>query len=37
LREYGHWFLYDKKADPIDLAANYAGIAYALQEAERHE
>ncbi len=37
LREYGHWFLYDKEADPIDLAANYAGIAYALQEAERHE
>jgi hypothetical protein len=37
LREYGHWFLYDNEADPIDLAANYAGIAYALQEAERHE
>ena len=37
MREYGHWVLYDNEADPMDLAANYAGVAYALQEAERHE
>ena len=35
MREYVPWVLWHKKADPVDIAANYAGIAVALREAER--
>lgn len=34
MREYVPWLLWQKEADPVDIAANYAGIAEALREAE---
>ena len=37
MREYVPWLLYHKEADPEDIAANYAGVAYALEEAEKLE
>lgn len=37
MREYVPWLLYHKEAEPGDIAANYAGVAYALEEAEERE
>ncbi len=34
LREYVPWILWRKEADPVDIAANYAGVAEALRIAE---
>ena len=34
MREYVPWLLRGKEADPVDIAANYAGVAEALREAE---
>lgn len=34
MREYVPWILWRKEADPVDIAANYAGIAEALRETE---
>ncbi len=37
MREYVPWLLRGKEADPVDIAANYAGVADALREAaSRH-
>ena len=33
MREYVPWLLWEREADPTDIAANYAGIAQALEEA----
>lgn len=33
MREYVPWILWRKEADPVDIAANYAGVAEALREA----
>ena len=35
MREYVPWLLGQKDADPIDIAANYAGVAQALRDAQR--
>ena len=35
LREIVPWLLGQREADPVDIAANYAGIAEALKERER--
>lgn len=35
LREYVPWLLWREEADPVDIAANYAGVAHALRESER--
>ena len=32
LREYVPWLLYHKEADPVDIAANFAGVYCALRE-----
>lgn len=32
MREYVPWLLRGKEADPVDIAANYAGVAEALRE-----
>ncbi len=37
MREYVPWLLRGKKADPVDIAANYAGVAEALREAESRQ
>jgi len=37
LREYVPWLLFQKQADPLDIAANYAGVSYALHEETRPE
>lgn len=34
MREYVPWLLRGKDADPVDIAANYAGVAAALRDAE---
>jgi hypothetical protein len=34
MREYVPWLLRGEKADPVDIAANYAGVAAALRDAE---
>ena len=34
MREYVPWLLHGEEADPVDIAANYAGVAEALREAE---
>ena len=34
MREYVPWLLRGKKADPVDIAANYAGVAAALRDTE---
>ena len=34
MREYVPWLLAGEEADPVDIAANYAGVAEALREAE---
>jgi hypothetical protein len=34
MREYVPWLLDGKEADPVDIAANYAGVLEALREAE---
>lgn len=34
MREYVPWILGRKEADPVDIAANYAGVAEALRVAE---
>lgn len=34
MREYVPWILDGKEADPVDIAANYAGVLEALREAE---
>lgn len=34
MREYVPWILRQKEADPVDIAANYAGIAEALRLVE---
>lgn len=31
MREYVPWLLWRKQADPVDIAANYAGVAVALR------
>lgn len=35
LREYVPFLLHGKEADPVDIAANYAGVALALSEIEK--
>ncbi|GMR22469.1 MAG: hypothetical protein BMS9Abin37_0823 [Acidobacteriota bacterium] len=37
MREYVPWVLRGKEADPMDIAANYAGVAEALRGAERRQ
>ncbi len=37
MREYVPWLLRGKEADPGDIAANYAGVAEALREAESRQ
>jgi hypothetical protein len=34
MREYVPWLLRGKEADPVDIAANYAGVAAALRDSE---
>lgn len=36
LREYVPFLLHGKHADPVDIAANYAGVALALEELEKN-